>query len=151
VFVARANPKGIERIQDLNRTDLRFLIAAESTPLGQATRGLIENLEHDAAFGPDFYDLFYTNLVARAVNGTGVIQRVLTDEADVGFVYGSEAEPASEKITVLELPEGLDVPADFVVAVLDGGQAPATARTFIEYLASPQAQTLWQDYGFVPP
>ncbi|MBI4674479.1 MAG: molybdate ABC transporter substrate-binding protein [Chloroflexi bacterium] len=150
VLIPNTNPANVERIEDLNRRDLRIVIAAENTALGQATRALVENFRHDAAFGPDLPQTFYENVIAQLSNGRSVLDVLLQNRADVGIVYASEANFEARRVTALDIPQGLNVPAEYRGILLKSAHAPARAQAFLEYLASPQAQTLWRDYGFEP-
>ena len=148
VFIARTNPAGIERIEDLNRTDIRVVIAAENTRLGQATRALVENFRTDAAFGPDFPAILYHDVIAQPASGSEILQRVVLNRADVGIVYASEADLQREQIMPLVMTAGLGISSDYSVAVLQSALDPARANQFIEFLTTPQAKTIWRDYGF---
>jgi len=151
VFVARANPKQIERIEDLNHRDLRMAIAKETTPLGKLTRALVENLRGDAAFGPEFPEIFFQNVSAQTDDGANVLEQVIQKQADGGIVYASEADLRREQIIALEITTGLNVSTEYSIAILKSTPDAARAQLFFDFLFSPQAQTLWRDYGYVSP
>lgn len=150
LVVANANPAQLERAEDLNRDDLRVAIADENTALGQATHALIEKFRHDAAFGPDFPALFSDNIVAQTDSGRAVLNAVIENRADVGIVYASQARLEAQRVTVMEIPRELNVSAEFKSATLATNKDTARVQVFLDYLTSPQAQTLWRDYGFEP-
>lgn len=150
LIVIDENPAQLERAEDLNRPGLRVAIAGERTALGQATQALIENFRHDAAFGPDFPALFYDSVTVHADDGRGVLNAVVENRAEVGIVYASQANLERNRVRVFGIDEGLNVPAAFAVIPLRTAPDSQRASSFVEYLNSPQAQTLWRDYGFEP-
>jgi molybdenum ABC transporter molybdate-binding protein len=148
VVVTGTNPAQLERAQDLNRPGLRVAIAKENTTLGRATRALIENFRHDAAYGPDFPALFYASVTAQANDGRGVMNALLENRADVGIVYASERDTEKKRTDVLPIENELNVPAIYFAALT--AQDTERGVVFMDYLHSPQAQSLWRDYGFEP-
>lgn len=148
VFIARTNPAGIERIEDLTRGDLDFAIANETTPLGQATRALIENLRHDLIFGPEFSQLVLDHVSAESDDANSIFESVLLNHADVGVAYASDANLRLGRITLLDLPKGLDVTTDYSAAVLKSTHAPTQAQLFFDFLGSPPAQAIFAQHGF---
>jgi molybdate transport system substrate-binding protein len=147
VFIAKKNPANIERIEDLNSENLRIAIAQENTALGKATQALIENFRTDAMFGPDFPQIFNDNIVAQLPDGRSVREAVLQNRADIGIIFASEVNEQAERVTVLGMPEGLNVYSDYMSVINTKTNSPQ-AQAFVEYLGSAQAQTLWHDYGF---
>lgn len=150
IVIARMNPAGIERVEDLNRTDLRVALAPEATPLGKQTRLLVENMRRDAAFGPDFPTSFFGSVIISPTTGGEILQRLVTNRADVGVVFASEAGLYQERVQTLALPSGLDVATGYYAAALQGTRDPARGQRVLDALRSSQAQTLWRDYGFEP-
>jgi|GEM_PF-3094434 molybdate transport system substrate-binding protein len=150
ILVANANPAQLERAEDLNRNDLRVVIAKETTMLGQATRALVENFRHDAAFGPDFPNLFYQNVRVQADSGRAVMNALIANDADVGIAFASDANLEPNRIKALPMPEGLNVFATYTSVMLQPARTHTSVQALVEYLDSSQAQTLWRDYGFEP-
>ncbi len=148
VFIARTNPAGIERIEDLTRGDLAFAIANEKTPLGQATRTLVENMRHDLTFGPEFSQVVLDHVSAESDDANSIFESVLLNHADVGIVYASDANLRLERITLLDLPKGLDVTTAYSAAILKSTHASTQAQLFFDFVTSPPAQAIFAEYGF---
>lgn len=151
LFAARANPADVERVEDLNRPDLRIAIAQDNTPLGTLTGVLVDNLEHDATFGPDFPALLKQNVRVQAADAQAILQSVIEGRADVGIVQASEAELWKERITVYEFDPGLRAAETFTVVKVRTASDFGSAQLFFYFLFSPQAETLWQDDGYELP
>ena len=76
-----------------------------------------------------------------------VLDYVSRGEVDAGFVYGTDARLASDKVSVaLEnlLPLTVTVP----VAVAKYGEDSAAAQRFVDFLLSRQGQAVLQSHGF---
>ncbi len=151
IIIARTNPGRIERLEDLTRMPLRVAIAADDTPLGQATRQLIENLSHDLTYGPDFPGLFYGEVVSQPQDGSQVLQQVIFHKAHVGIVYISDLGFQRNRVELLEIPPGLEVAAEYQLAVLKSTQDPARVQRFADFLLSRQAGEVWREYGLQVP
>lgn len=147
IIIARTNPGNIERLQDLTIHDYRMAIAAENTPLGKATRRLIDNLSHDLMYGPDFPGNFYKQVVAQPSNGGQVLEQVVFNQAHVGIVFASDIGVQHNRVTELEIPEGLDIATDYTAAVLKSTHDPARAAGFVGFLKSADADAIWRAYA----
>jgi molybdate transport system substrate-binding protein len=138
----------VERLEDLNAGLLRIAVARESQPLYAATRSLVETLRHDAAFGPDFGELFDAHIVARERDSRAVVDAVARGDADAGIAYESDAWVAHERVALVEVPPVFNVAVEYRAAVLKDKGAPG--RAFVEFLLSPPAQAIFREYGFKP-
>lgn len=148
ILIPANNPANLERVQDLNRAGLKIVIAAETVPVGKYTRQLIENFRHDAGFGPEFPATFFANVVSEETNVRQVLTKVALGEADAGIVYVTDAASAGDKVTVLDMPEGLNVTAAYPIAELNASAQAAQAQQFIAFVLSPQGQTILKQFGF---
>lgn len=148
IVFTNANPASFERMEDLNRADLRVAIARADTPLGAATRALLENFRHDATFGPDFPAQFNAMIRAQADDGRGVLNALYDQRAEIGIVYASQANPDRQRLRFVKPDDGLNIFANYYAVASPSARNAAQVARFIEALRSPQAQTLWRDYGF---
>jgi molybdate transport system substrate-binding protein len=150
IIVPTSNPAKLERVEDLNRQGLKIVIAAANVPVGSNTRQLIENFRHDAAFGPEFPTNFYDNVVSQEMNVRQVLSKVTLGEADAGIVFATDALSAKDKVIVLDMPEGLNVTAEYPLTILNPTKDSNQAQQFIEFVLSPQGQAVLAQYGFLP-
>lgn len=148
--VANANPAGLERAQDLNRVKLRVALARPETPLGKATRALLENFRHDADFGPDFPAQFYDSVTVQTDDARALLNALIAARADAGFVFSSDANIERARVQVFPIDPALNVAATYAVVALPSERDATPSLNFIKALTLPQAQTLWRDYGFEP-
>jgi molybdate transport system substrate-binding protein len=79
-----------------------------------------------------------------------VVSRVVLGEADAGIVYLTDVKAAGAAVQGVEIPSGVNVLAEYPVAVLKDSQNTPLAKAFISYLLGAGQQTLTR-YGFTGP
>ena len=69
-------------------------------------------------------------------------------EADVAFVYRTDALLAQQAVVIFEVPADLYEPVTYPMAMTTAGAAKAESKEFYAYLAGVQAQGILKKYGF---
>ena len=69
-------------------------------------------------------------------------------EADVAFVYRTDALLAQQAVILFEVPADLYEPVTYPMAMTAAGTAKAESKDFYAFLAGPQAQETLKKYGF---
>ena len=118
----------------------RIALAEPASPLGKYTRAFLKRLD------------LYEALVPRAVyadNSRAVVATVRARQADVGLVYGSDADPAYD-CRLLFRVRRMPAPIKYTAALVRGGQQPAQAGIFLDFLTSAQARSRFRHCGFLP-
>ncbi len=77
-----------------------------------------------------------------------VLTYVETGNADAGLVYATDAMTTSKIRVVASAPDSTHEVIVYPAAVVKGSHGEADARKFIDYLASPTAQAIFQKHGF---
>ena len=104
-IVPRANPAGIKRLQDLARSGVKVVIAAEAVPVGKYTRQMLEKLSAQPGYGAKYGQQVLANVASYEDNVKGIVSKVQLGEADAGVVYSSDATgAAASQLTTLEIP-----------------------------------------------
>ena len=148
VVVPKSNPAHLATLADLADTDLKIVLAAEEVPVGSYTRQFLALA--DAQFGADYQARFMKNVVSNEDNVKSVLTKVSLGEADAGVVYGSDAASAADTVLTIAIPPALNVRAEYPLAVLKESTNPQAARAFVDYILSPDGQSLLAQYGFTP-
>jgi len=78
-----------------------------------------------------------------------VLTYVETGNADAGLVYATDAMMTSKVHVVASAPESTHEPIVYPTAVLKGSRNDAASRMYINYLASPASQAIFQRRGFI--
>ncbi|MEK9752935.1 MAG: molybdate ABC transporter substrate-binding protein [Rhodospirillaceae bacterium] len=87
--------------------------------------------------------------IARAANVRAALALVARDEAIAGVVYGSDVAGQPRVWVVDRFPPESHPPIRYMAALI-GKQTPPQARTYFDFLASPQVAAILARYGFRP-
>jgi molybdate transport system substrate-binding protein len=77
-----------------------------------------------------------------------VLTYVETGNADAGLVYATDAMTSGKVRVIASAAESAHEPIAYPAAVVKRSRNEAAARAFIDYLASPIAQAIFQKHGF---
>jgi len=160
LMIAKGNPKGIKGVEDLGRDDL---LQSHPNPL---TEGIFKFYGSEMLKDLDLYEKVTGNQECKscwAVEGKTWFtsrhhretpDRIEKGEADVGIVWTTEVVHAKAQ----ERPiDGVPIPApynkqgkvNYAIGVMTNGRNQDNAARFLQYLASDEAQAIYQSYGFL--
>jgi molybdate transport system substrate-binding protein len=149
VIVPVANPAGIKRLQDLSRSGIKLVIAADEVPVGRYTRQMLDRLSSQPGFGAKYGQQVLANVASYEENVKGVLAKVQLGEADAGVVYRSDATgPGASQLSILTIPETANVIANYPIAVVRGTPSPELAKAFVELVRSVPGQESLEKSGF---
>jgi len=143
VLIVPAGSTSISSFQDLTKAAVKTVAVGEpqTVPAGKYAH---EVLTH---FG--IYDQLKQKLVL-AKDVRQVLTYVETGNADAGIVYATDAKISKKVIVVATAPEDSHSPVVYPAAVIKNSKNAAAAKTFLDFLASEKARTVFQKYGFIP-
>jgi molybdate transport system substrate-binding protein len=122
LVVPRNNPARIGSVYDLRRSGIKLVIGDKSVPIGAYTRQILDTIGISA-------DVL-KNVVSEETDVKGIVGKVALGEADVGFVYATDARPVAARVKVVPLPAWAQPPIRYEIAVVKGGRE-AAARAFV--------------------
>ncbi|WP_419786665.1 molybdate ABC transporter substrate-binding protein [Pseudodesulfovibrio sp.] len=137
------NPAKIKGLDDLTGADVKSIgIGTPKTvPAGKYTQGALE------AKG------IYKSLTPKMIFGESVRQvldYLARGEVDCGFVYGTDAVKAGDKVKIIaEIP--LEKPVTYPIAVLKEASSPELAKKFVAFILSPEGASKLEARGFKKP
>jgi ABC-type molybdate transport system substrate-binding protein len=160
LMVAAGNPKNIKGPEDLGRDDL---VQSHPNPL---TEGIFKFYGSEMLKDLNLYDKVTGGAQCKgcwAVEGkTWFTQRhhretphrIENGEADVGIVWTTEVVHAKKEGRAID---GVPIPApynkqdkvNYAIGKLTDGRNQENAQKFLDYLASDEAQSIYEKYGFV--
>ena len=149
VVTPQENPK-VTSLADLARPGVRIVIADRNVPVGHYAVRALASMARTGRYGDDFEERVTANLVSRETNVRAVLAKVSLDEVDAGFVYATDATSASAKIRALEIPDGVNVAAEYPIAALASGRAKDAAARFVSLVLAVEGQALLAKRGFQP-
>ena len=139
LIVPRANPGGIESVEDVLQAGTKLVVAAEGVPVGDYTRTVLETLGLSDALD---------NVVSNEDDVKGVAGKVALGEADAGFVYATDVTPVADRVRVIALPDDAQPPIEYQVAVVADTDEEEAAQAFVDGLTSASGRTELEDAGF---
>ena len=145
IILPAANPAGLEKLEDLANPGIKLVLAGEDVPVGKYARQALEQM--NGQFGSDFKDKVLSNVVSNEDNVKQVVVKVQLGEADAGIVYISDVVAAPD-LKSIEIPDGLNVIAEYPIAALSQSPVQDLAADFIAYVLSPEGQAVLQKWGF---
>ena len=143
LVVAVANEAPWRSLRDLALADVRIAVGSPAVPAGALAEIALKLLELQQ---PETAQALRRKIVTEDPNVRIVLSRLELGEADAAFVYASDVEAATG-LRLIALP--LQTPPNEYVAVLIEEADPA-AEDFLAWLLAPQAQAIFQLYGFLP-
>jgi molybdate transport system substrate-binding protein len=152
VIVPKANSAGIATLQDLAKPGVKIAMANETVPVGKYGRQFLDKANADATYGATYKDSVLSNVVTEATNVKEVASAVQLDEVDAGIVYKTDVtDELSSDVTVIDIPDNLNVIATYPIAATTHGTAPTkdAAQAFIEFVLV-DGQTFLQVREFLP-
>ena len=149
VVIPADNPGQIESLQDLATPGILLVLAAEEVPVGRYSLEFLDRASADPAFGASFREDVLANLVSYEENVRGVLNKVTLGEADAGIVYTSDLIGV-DGVASVEIPERLNLLAEYPIATLSESANPSAAAAFVDYVLSDAGQAVLANYGFGP-
>ena len=137
LVVPAENPAGIDSVDDLGAPGVRLAVGAEEAPVGDYTRTVLESLGETAVLD---------NVVSTEDDVTGILEKVVSGEADAGFVYATDAESAGDAVQAIELPA--QALPQHVIALAVEGEHREAAEALVEVLLGEEGRRALEEAGF---
>ena len=139
IIVAPDNPRGITGVADLANNDLVTVICAAEVPCGRYANEILANAA--VTVTPDSLDQ----------NVRGVVTKVTAGEADAGIVYVTDVTAAGDDAAMVEIPEDINVVAQYPIATVKESADAEVGEAFIDFLIGTDGQAIMAEYGFGAP
>jgi molybdate transport system substrate-binding protein len=138
------DPGGVASIDDLARSGVQLVLAAEGVPVGDYARQALDRA--------GVLDAALANVVSNEDDDASVVGKVAAGEADAGVVYASDVAAATDtSLRSVEVPNDVNVVASYPIAVVDGPANVDAARAFVDYVTGARGQATLARFGFGPP
>ena len=137
IVVPSGNPKHVTGLADLSRAGLVVVLCAPAVPCG-----------HYAAEALKKANVTVTP-ASQETDVKAVLTKVALGEADAGIVYLTDVKAAGVQLQGVDIPDSLNVIADYPIVVLKDSQDVGLAKAFIGYIHANGQRTL-AHYGFLP-
>jgi molybdate transport system substrate-binding protein len=139
IIVEPGNPKGIAGVADLADPELVVVTCDPEVPIGRYSAEVFANA--GVTVEPDSFE----------EDVKAVVNKVVLGEADAGVVYATDVTAAGDGAEGVEIPDDVNVTADYPIAVTADAPSPAGASAFVEFVTSDAGQDILRRHGFSPP
>lgn len=151
VIFPRDNPGGVKGLKDLAKPGLKLNLADKSVPVGQYALDFLDKAVKDTGtFGPGYNDAVLANVVSYETGVKAVVTKVALGEADAGIVYATDYNAEADRLGKLDIPDALNSIAAYPIAAICDSKNPDLARSFVDFVLSPEGQSVMAEYGFIP-
>lgn len=136
MVVPAGNQAGITSVSDLAGST--FVLCDPQVPCGASAEAIMAD----------------TGLVAEPASlehqVSDVLGKVVSGEADAGWVYRTDALSAGDGVEVIEIPGSAAHPNEVVAAVTAEAVDKQAARGFVDALAAEETGEIWARFGWAP-
>jgi molybdate transport system substrate-binding protein len=139
IIVPAGNPEGITGVEALANPDLTVVLCAEEVPCGNYANQILD------AAGVE------VTPASLEENVRGVVTKVTAGEADAGIVYVTDMRTAGDAAESVEIPEDINVVAEYPIATVAESDNQEVGQAFIDFLTGRDGQAILAQYGFGPP
>ncbi|MEX1279606.1 MAG: molybdate ABC transporter substrate-binding protein [Acidimicrobiia bacterium] len=139
IAVPAGNPAGVEGLDDLGDDALLIGLCAEEVPCGGFGREVLANAGVDPAVDTDEPDV------------RSLLTKLELGELDAGLTYVTDVVSAGGGVEGIEIPDDVNVVADYPIAVLAGAPNPDGAAAFVEFVLSGEGAEILRGFGFDTP
>lgn len=137
IVVPADNPAGIDSADDLSAEGVKLVIGAEGVPVGDYTRTVLETMG-----ATDVLD----NVVSNEEDVKGVLGKVVSGDADAGFVYFTDAKAAADDVLAIELPA--QALAQYPIGIVAETGNREAAEAFVALVLGEKGRQALEDAGF---
>jgi molybdate transport system substrate-binding protein len=151
LIVPKNNPGNIQNLTDLANPGIRIAIGSNASPIGAYTQQMLDKLEADPAYGPEYVQNISNNVIFEGSNVYTIESKVALGEADAGIAYKANVtEDLANNITKIEIPENYSVTAEYYLAVLSGSTSPDLIDEFLGIVENVEGkpEEIMEGYGF---
>jgi len=136
IVVPAGNPAGVDGLDDFGDPELLIGLCAAQVPCGDFGREALANAGVTPAQDTDEPDV------------RSLLTKVAAGELDAGIVYRSDVLAAGDSVGGIEIPEDVNVVAEYPIATLTESGSPEVADAFVEYLLGDEGQAILASWGF---
>ena len=151
VVFPKDNPAGVKGLADLAKSGLKVVLAAKAVPAGNYALEVLKKASASPDFTPAYSATVMANVKSFEEDVEGVLGKVALGEADAGIVYVSDlTNPAAANVGHIDIPDHLNVVASYPIAPLAHAAHLDLANAFVDYVQSPEGQSVLVKHGFMP-
>ena len=144
-----AVPADSTKVADLNALTapgVKLVIGAAGVPVGDYTRSVLTAL--DASQGAGYSAAVMKNVVSEEQNVKGIVAKLVSGDADAGFVYVTDVKAAGPSVKPIVIPASAKPTATYPIGVVGSSSNKDLAARWVSFVLSPEGQRILTDAGF---
>jgi molybdate transport system substrate-binding protein len=144
-----ATPSGFGKVGDLpalTAPGVKLVIGAAGVPVGDYTRTVLGAL--DATEGGSYSAAVMKKVVSEEQNVKGIVAKLISGDADAGFVYVTDVKAAGPSLRAIAIPASAKPSATYPIGVVHGASNPDLAARWVAFVLSPEGQGILRAAGF---
>jgi molybdate transport system substrate-binding protein len=139
IAVPAGNPAGVESLADFSNETLFIGLCSEGVPCGDFAREALALAGAQPAIDSDEPDV------------RALLTKIGEGELDAGITYVTDVVASGGDVDGIEIPDEVNVVAEYPIAAIATGANPDSAEAFVELVLSELGQTILRDHGFSSP
>ncbi len=139
IAVPAGNPAHVTGLDDFGNEELLIGLCDVVVPCGAYARQVMSRAGVEPAID--------TN----EPNVRSLLTKIEAGELDAGIVYMTDVRSASGRLEGIEIPDAVNVAADYPIAVIVEGPNTVGGRAFVDFAMSGVGQEILAGFGFVTP
>jgi molybdate transport system substrate-binding protein len=139
IAVPSGNPGLVTGLADFADEELLIGLCAEDVPCGDLARVALENADVVPAIDTNELDV------------RALLTKIEAGELDAGITYVTDVLSTGGAVEGIDIPEELNVVADYPIASLAHAPNPDAADAFVAFVLSDEAREVLDNYGFSSP
>jgi molybdate transport system substrate-binding protein len=133
------NPANLATLDDLAGDEVKVAVCVDTAPCGSVASDLFAEADLDVT------------PVTQEVDVKSVLAKVTTGEVDAGVVYQTDILAAGDNVYEVEIPAGISVTTDYLIATLAEAPELDLAQEFAALVTSAEGQAVLTKAGFQVP
>lgn len=139
IAVPAGNPAGITSLASFADESLLIGLCSPEVPCGAFARQALANAGVTAAIDTNEPDV------------RALLTKIEAGELDGGVVYVTDVTSTGGSVDGIEIPEEINVVAEYPMSALSEAANAETAESFVDFVLSDPGQTILSEYGFTAP
>lgn len=139
IAVPVGNPGGVAGLDDFGDERLLLGLCTSGVPCGDFAREVLARAGVVAALDTNEPDV------------RALLTKIELGELDAGITYVTDVTSAGGRVEGIDIPDELNVLADYPIAVLTGAQNPRAGEAFVGFVLSDEGRGILAKHGFTLP
>jgi molybdate transport system substrate-binding protein len=139
IAVPAGNPGGVTGLEDFASDELLIGLCAVGVPCGDFARQILRKAGVSASIDTSEPDV------------RALLTKIEEGELDAGITYLTDVLSTDGAVDGVDIPDEVNVVAEYPVAVLAGASNPGAAEAFVAFVLSEQGRAILAEHGFGSP